>query len=181
MKSAIKAALIVAAAIVTTSASMPFAQAQSGGAAPTDPQIVGIVLAANQIDINYGKLALSKSNDKDVRGFAQQMITDHASLQKAVRDLGAKLKVTPADSDTSTSLNKQAKETTAKLKKLNGQAFDKAYVENEIAFHKAVINANDNVLIPSAKNSELKSALEGARPLFQGHLEHVEHIQSALQ
>jgi putative membrane protein len=180
MKSAIKASLIVAAAMITASASMPGAQAQSNGAAPSDPQIVGIVVAANQIDIDYGKLALSKSKDQAVRSFAQQMITDHSSLQKAVGDLGAKLKVTPASSDTSKALNKQAKETTSKLKKLSGSAFDKAYVANEIAFHKAVINANDNVLIPSAKNGELKSALEGARPLFQGHLEHVENIQSTL-
>lgn len=181
MKSATKSAFIVAAAIVAISASSPLAKAQSSGAAPSDPQIVGIVVAANQIDIDYGKLALSKSKNPEVRVFAQQMVTDHSSLQKAVGDLGAKLKVTPAASDTSKSLNQQAKSTTAKLKKLKGAAFDKAYVENEIAFHKAVINANDNVLIPSAKNSELKSALEGARPLFQGHLEHVEHMQSALQ
>lgn len=156
----------------------PFAQAQ--GAAPTDPQIVGIVVAANNIDIDYGKLALKKSRNKEVKGFAQQMITDHTALQKAVSDLGAKLKVTPADSDTSKSLKSQSEETTAKLKGLTGKAFDKAYIANEIGFHKAVMNANETVLIPNAQNADLKSALQGAQPLFQGHLEHAEKVQAAL-
>src|SRR6516225_9538517 len=75
------------------------ANAQSD--APSDPQIVGIVSAADQIDINYAKLALSKTNDKQVKDFAQQMITDHTSVQKAVADLAANhsLNVKPLLSD----------------------------------------------------------------------------------
>ena len=61
-------------------------------------------IAANDIDINYGKLALSKTKDKDVHAFAQQMVTDHSAVQKSVMDLGAKLHVTPADSPTTASL-----------------------------------------------------------------------------
>src|ERR1035437_1683642 len=96
-----------------------------GQAPPTDPQIVGIVVAANQIDIDYGKLALSKTHNQQVHDFAQQMITDHSALQKSVFDLGAKLHVTPADSDTSASLKKQAAETTAHLKSLKGAACER--------------------------------------------------------
>jgi putative membrane protein len=148
--------------------------------APTDPQIVGIVVAANQIDIDYGNLALSRAHNPEVRKFAQQMVTDHSALQKSVFALGAKLHVTPADSDTQTSLKKQAAETLAHLKTLSGKAFDKAYVDNEVGYHKAVINAVTTVLIPNAQNAELKSALQSAAPLFQGHLEHAQHIQSEL-
>jgi putative membrane protein len=147
---------------------------------PTDPQIVGIVVAANQIDIDAGKLAISKTHNKQVHDFAQQMITDHSALQKAVFKLGAKLHVAPANSDTSASLKKQATETTAHLKMLTGAAFDKAYVDNEVGYHKAVIGAVSTVLIPNAQNAELKSALTGAAPLFQGHLEHAEHLQADL-
>ncbi len=88
--------------------------------------------------------------------------------------------MTPADSDTSKSLQAQAKETTAKLKSLKGAAFDKAYVDNEVAYHTAVINAVSTVLIPNAKNAELKGALEAAAPLFQGHLAHAKNIQASL-
>jgi putative membrane protein len=152
----------------------------SAQAPPTDPQIVGIVVTANQIDIDAGKLAISKTHNKQVHDFAQQMIIDHSALQKSVFNLGAKLHVAPADSDTSASLKKQATETTAHLKTLTGAAFDKAYIDNEVGYHKAVIGAVGTVLIPNAQNAELKSALTGAAPLFQGHLEHAEHLQAGL-
>lgn len=155
------------------------AQAQSAPA-PTDPQIVGIVVAANQIDIDHGKLALKKAKDPQVHDFAQQMITDHTAVLKSVNDLGAKLKVTPESSDTAKSLKSQAAETTKKLNRLKGKAFDKAYIDSEVAYHKAVIDAVSKVLIPNAQNAELKKALEDTAPAFQGHLEHAEKIQSAL-
>jgi putative membrane protein len=175
-----KPVALLAAAMTCAAISVSTARAQSSAAGPSDPQIVGIVVAANQIDIDYAKLALSKSKNKQVREFAQQMVTDHSALQKSVADLGAKLKVTPADSDTSKSLKSQARETTAKLKGLEGKDFDKAYIDNEIAFHKLVINANSSTLIPNADNAELKSALTSAQPLFQGHLEHAQKVQEAL-
>jgi len=156
-------------------------KAQSGGA-PTDPQIVGIVTAADQIDINYAKLALSKTKNREVRDFAQQMITDHhTSVQNSVNGLAAKLNVTPADSGTSNSLNAQTQQMMQKLQGLRGKAFEKAYIDNEVAYHQAVINATKTVLIPSAQNAELKSALEGATPLFEGHLQHAERVQSAIE
>lgn len=148
--------------------------------APSDPQIVGIVVAANQIDIDYAKIALAKSKNKEVREFAQQMVTDHNAVQKSVFDLGAKLKVKPADSDTQKSLNDGAAKERAELKKLKGVAFNKAYIDNEVAYHQAVIDAVSKTLIPSAQNAELKQALIGAAPAFQGHLEHAKKVQSDL-
>ena len=154
------------------------AQAQ---APPNDPQIVGIVIAANTVDINYSKLALSKTKNKQIHDFAQQMLTDHSAVRKSVMDLGAKLHVTPADSPTADSLKKQATETMSKLKGLSDKAFDKAYVDNEVAYHTAVIDAVSKVLIPNAPNAEVKAALTGAAPLFTGHLEHAKMIQSTMQ
>jgi putative membrane protein len=171
----------VFAVVVASAATFQLLGQAQAAAAPTDPQIVGIVVAANQIDIDYGKLALSKSKNKEIRDFAQQMVTDHSALQKSVFDLGAKLKVKPEDSDTSKSLKSQSEDTTRKLKPLKGKAFDKAYIDNEVAFHKAVMNANSSVLIPNAQNAELKAALQGAQLLFQGHLEHAEKVQAALE
>lgn len=168
----------IATAIVAVVTLNTPAQAQ---AAPTDPQIVGIVVAANQIDIDYAKPALAKSRTKHIRDFAQQMVADHSALQKSVFDLGAKLNVTPAESDTSNALKAQAKETAGKLKAIRGKAFDTAYIDNEIAYHQAVIDTVNKVLIPNARNAELKSALTGSIPLFQGHLEHAKNVQAALK
>lgn len=149
----------------------------NGADGPTDPQIVGIVVAANQIDIDYGKLALSKSRNKQVREFAQRMVTDHSAVQKSVFELAGKLGVKGEDSAISIGLKTAARETTAKLQSLKGKEFDKFYLDNEAAYHKAVTDAVESVLIPNAQNAELKSALVGAQPLFLKHLEHARHAQ----
>lgn len=181
MKFRFKGMVTVVTALVCAGALSVAGRAQGADAAPTDPQIVGIVVGANQIDIDYAQLALRKSKNKEVREFAQQMETDHSALQKAVGNLGAKLNVTPAESDTSKALKTQAEQTTEHLKTLHGSAFDKAYVDNEVGYHKAVIQAVSTVLIPNAQNDELKKALQGAAPLFQGHLQHAEMVQQHLQ
>ena len=162
-------------ALAATSFVQPEARAADG---PSDPQIVGIVLAADQIDVNYGNIALAKSKDKKVRDFAQRMVTDHSAVQQSVIGLAAKLGVTAEDSPTSEGLQGGARDVTAKLNSLQGKAFDKFYIDNEVSYHKTVTDAVDAVLIPSARNSELKSALEGAKPLFLKHEEHARMVQS---
>lgn len=148
---------------------------------PSDAQIVGIVQAANRIDINLAKLALTKTKDPQVKEFANQMISDHTNLEKSVGDLAKKLGVTPEQSDTSKQLKRQAADEMKKLRSLQTKAFDKGYVSHEIAFHQAVIDAATTTLIPNAKNAELKSALEQAAPLLQGHLQHARQLQQSLQ
>ncbi|MEO6964972.1 MAG: DUF4142 domain-containing protein [Acidobacteriaceae bacterium] len=167
-------------AIACVVAFSPITQAQDNTTKLTDPQIAGIVVAANEIDINWAKMALSKSKNKEVRGFAEQMVRDHSTLLKSVEDLATKLNVTPASSDMGNSIGAQSKETTTKLEALKGKAFNKAYIDNEIAFHKEVIDATNSTLIPDAQNEELKGALENAVPLFQGHLEHAENVAAEL-
>jgi putative membrane protein len=180
MQSRRKALWAVATMIVAVALHPAIANPRGGGA-PTDPQIVGAVEAANQIDINYAKLAMSKAKDKQVKDFAQQMITDHSAVQKSMRDLAAKLNMFPVDSQTSNSLKKEAQETMLKLHRLKGKEFDKAYIDSEVAFHQRVINATKTVLIPNAQNDELKKALQGAEPLFEGHLQHAQRVQSAIE
>src|SRR5215469_7648028 len=147
---------------------------------PSDANIGAIVLAANQIDIDYAKIALTKSKNKEVRDFAQQMITDHEAVLKSVIELAGKLNLTPVENETSQSLKDKSVETTAKLNGLHGEAFNKFYIDNEVAYHKLVIDAVSGVLIPSAQNPQLKSALEGAQPLLVGHLEHARNVQATV-
>lgn len=151
--------------------------AQPGG--PTDPQIAAIVVAANQVDIDAGKLAKSRTHDKEVKAFAQQMITDHTSVNKQAGDLVKKLGVKPESNPTSESLKKGGDENLANLKKLKGKEFDKAYIDHEVEYHQQVLDAVDKTLIPSAKNPELKALLEKVRPAFVAHLDHAKHLQMA--
>ena len=96
------------------------------GTAPTDPQIASIVVTANQVDIDAGKLAESKAHSKEVKKFAKQMVTDHSAVNKAAVALVTRLKVKPEDNDTSQGLKKAGDDNIAKLKGLKGAAFDKA-------------------------------------------------------
>jgi len=153
------------------------AHAQQG---PTDPQIAAIVVTANQVDIDAGKLAKSKGHSKDVKQFAQQMITDHSSVNKSATDLVKKLHVKPEPNETSDSLKKGGNDNLASLKKLKGAEFDKAYVNHEVDYHQSVLDAMDKTLIPSARNAELKALLVKVRPAFVAHLDHAKHIQSQL-
>ena len=148
--------------------------------APNDAQIAAIVVTANQVDIDAGKFAQSRSQAKGVKAFAQQMVTDHTAVNKSAVDLVTKLKVTPEDNDTARGLKKGGDDNLAQLKTQSGAAFDKAYVDHEVAYHEAVIEALDKTLIPSAKNSELKALLEKSRPAFVAHLEHAKHLQASL-
>jgi len=156
------------------------ALALAQGKGPSDPQIAHIVVTANQIDIDAGKIAKSKSKNKEVQAFAQQMITDHGAVNKQAVALAKKLGVKPEDNDTSKSLKKGAQENVANLKKLKGAEFDKAYVDHEVAYHQAVLDAIDKVLVPSAQNAELKGLIEKVRPAFQAHLDHAKHLQGDL-
>ena len=148
--------------------------------APNDAQIASIVVTANQVDINAGKLAQRKAKNAEVKAFARQMITDHTGVNKQAVALVTKLKVTPEDNATSQSLATGGMDNLKNLKTLKGAAFDKAYVDHEVAYHQQVIEAIDKTLIPSAQNAELKALLVAVRPAFVGHLEHAQQIQGTL-
>jgi len=152
-----------------------------GAAKPTDPQIAHIAYTAGQLDITAAKQALSKSKNKAVVGFAEDMVRDHEAVNKQALDLVKKLKVTPEDNDTSRALSKQAADKLAELTKLNGAEFDKAYVANEVAYHKTVNGALETTLIPSAGNPELRSLLQTGLKVFQGHEQHAEHVAAELK
>ena len=148
---------------------------------PSDPQIAHIAYTAGVIDVDAAKQALQKSKNKDVRAFAEDMVRDHEAVNKQALDLVKKLKVKPEDNDTSKALSKAAAAKKAELAKLTGAAFDKAYVDNEVAFHKTVDNALEKTLIPSANNAELKSLLQTGLKIFQGHQQHAEHVAAGLK
>lgn len=157
------------------------AYAQSAAdAAPTDPQIAAIVVTANQVDIDAGKLALRMGRNKEVKAFAQTMVRDHTGVNQAASDLVRKLNVTPEPNATSEALKQGGDENVSKLKMLKGKAFDKAYVSHEVAYHQAVLDAMDKTLIPDAKNADLKALLVKVRPAFVAHLDHAKHLQAEL-
>jgi putative membrane protein len=148
---------------------------------PNDAQIAAIVVAANTVDIEAGKLAESKTKNKEVRAFAERMVADHSGVNKQAVALVTKLHVTPEENDTSKSLTQGGAATRDKLKGLSGAAFDKAYVDNEVSYHQTVLDAIDKTLLPSASNTELKALLAKVRPAIAAHLEHAKHMQAQMK
>lgn len=147
---------------------------------PTDPQIAAIVVTANQVDIDAGKLAEQKAEGAEVKAFAKRMVTDHTGVNQAAVGLAQKLHLTPESNATSEGLKQGGDANMAALSKLSGPAFDKAYIDHEVAYHESVLDALDKVLIPGAQNAQLKALLVKVRPAFVDHLNHAKMIQSSL-
>ena len=148
---------------------------------PNDAQIAAIVVTANQVDIDAGKLAESKATSPEVKAFGKQMVTDHTGVNKQATELVTKLGVKPEDNPTAQSLKSGGADNVRALTALSGAAFDKAYVDHEVAYHQQVLDAVDKTLIPSAQNAELKALLVKVRPAFVAHLEHAKQLQTSLK
>ncbi|HEX2853936.1 MAG TPA: DUF4142 domain-containing protein [Opitutaceae bacterium] len=161
----------------------PFVSFAASSAAPAlnDANIAAIVVVANQIDIDAGKLAQKSASHAEVKGLGDMMVRDHTAVNQQAVDLVTKLKVTPQDNDLSKKLKADAEKTYDGLKAKKGAEFDRAYVANEIAYHEAVISVVETMLIPGAKNAELKALLQQVLPAFHAHLAHAKHVQSLLK
>jgi putative membrane protein len=173
--------MLVRLSAAITAACLFAAPGFAQGAKPTDPQIAHVAYTAGQIDITAAKQAIAKSKNKAVLAFARDMLRDHEAVNKQALALVKKLNVTPEDNDTSRGLAKEAADKQAELAKLSGAAYDRAYIANEVAYHKTVNGALETVLIPAATNAELKALLQTGLKIFQGHQQHAEHTAAAVK
>ncbi len=146
----------------------------------TDPEIAHVAVTANSIDSAAARFALTKTTNDQVKAFANTMITDHTSVNQQAVALATRLHVTPADNATSRSLKQGANQAHANLARLRGAAFDKAYMDREVAYHQAVLDAIDKVLIPQSQNADLKQLLTNVRPAVATHLAHARELRASL-
>jgi putative membrane protein len=152
------------------------ATAGYGTSGPTDPQIAHIAYTAGEIDVAAARQALAKSHNREVRAFAELMVRDHEAVNKQAVALVTRLHVAPEANPTSAALSRDAKAKLARYARLSGAAFDRAYVANEVGYHKIVNGALEGTLIPNAHNGELKSLLETGLTLFREHQHHAEAL-----
>lgn len=151
------------------------------GAALDDPTIVAIFDAANTWDIETSQVAHKKSKNKDVLAFADMMIKDHTAVRKLGRDLATKLKVTPTPPGKDFALAIDHVDAMKKLESTTGAAFDKAYIDHEVTYHQAVIDAVTKQLLPATKNAELKDLENKVAPNFVAHLAAGKEVQKKLE
>ncbi|KAA9332894.1 DUF4142 domain-containing protein [Adhaeribacter soli] len=144
----------------------------------TDPEIASVAVVANQIDIDHARLAQEKTQNTEVLNFAQTMITDHQAVIDQATALVKKLNVTPKENQLSRKLQTDSENSMKMLRAKSGSAFDQAYIDHEVTYHKAVISTVENTLIPNAKNAELKALLQNILPSLRAHLEHAQMLKT---
>ena len=144
----------------------------------SDAEIAAIVVTANQVDIDAGKLAVSKASSDKVKAFAKLMVTDHTGVNKAATELVTRLKVTPQHSATSKALQAGGDKNIAHLKTLAGAEFDRAYIAHEYAYLAAIKDAQAKTLSPGASSAVGKALLVKVRPAFVAHRDHAKSLQS---
>ncbi len=176
MNRSLKALLVLAAPVLTT----PLFPADLTAQTLDDASIAHIAVTANQLDITGAKQALAKTSNPEIRSFAETMVRDHEGVIAQAAALAGRLGVTPTDNDVSRGLASQAQSVRERLAGLTGAAFDRAYMENEVAYHEAVISAVEETLVPNTSNAELKTLLQNVVPALRAHLEHARRVHAEL-
>ena len=163
---------------------LAFAPPAARSAAPpqqslTDANIVAIFDAANTADIETGELGAKRAKDQRVRDLGHMFAEAHRTVRQQGRDLAKKLGVTPVlPAGDRGAAQHQAAMTALKAK--SNADFDKAFLDHEIAYHQAVIDAVTTTLLPAIQNAELKQFVTQVAPAFQGHLEQAKALRKAL-
>lgn len=158
------------------------AQAQAQDiAAMSDTEYAHIAYTADNIDIRYAHLALALSKNPDIHEFANTMIRDHEAVNEAALGLLDKLGASATDNAVSKSLDERADKIIAGFVKLDGMAFDKAYADNELAYHQEVNALVEGTMIPNIDNAEVKALFEQGLEIFKAHEKHAEMMVKGLK
>lgn len=158
-------------------------QRESADAPPSDRDIAAIFLAANNTDVSYAQVAMApgRTTNPEVLEFARRMFSDHSGLNKAAVDLYSTTGITPRDHRISLDFRDESAAKRDTLRERTGTVFDSTYMAIEVRYHTRLLSALDDLLIPSAKNAELKGLLTRVRPAVAAHLEHATRVQAGLK
>jgi putative membrane protein len=178
---AIVAAVVSTAGVVSarTTAATPPSAAHARSYGLDDPTIVAIFDEANTADIETGGLAKKKGSSREVREFGAMLVRDHSAVRKQGRDLAKKLGVTPTAPTPDQGMKDHAA-AMKHLRALHGAAFDHAFLQHEVAYHKAVIDAVTNTLLPAIQNADVKAMVVKVAPAFQAHMLAAENLDKKL-
>jgi len=149
--------------------------------APTlsDTNIFALLDEANAADSAGGDMASKKGTSAQVKDFGRMMMRDHHSLRKAGQDLAKKLNITPTPPSGDT-LQASAQKAADSLNAMpKGAAWDKAYIDHEVAVHQSVLNLLQTAQ-GAAHDTSLKALITKAIPNIQAHLTKAQDIQGKL-
>lgn len=145
-----------------------------------DGQLIAIYNQVNTFDVETGALAVERAHSDEVRALGRMVTTDHTAVKANAEALAATLGVDvvlPPGRDAAEDEHQAALE---RMQSLSGEAFDRAYLDHEVAFHTAAIAAVKDVLIPAAEHDELVDFMTEVLPGFEHHLAETIRVREAL-
>lgn len=160
---------LLAALALAVASSVPARPIEAQGAPLDDPTIVAIFDAANSWDVETGRLAVRKGASREVRDFGAMLVRDHTTVRQQGRDLATRLRVTPTP-PRDFAMARDHAAALRRLGALSGRSFDRAFLEHEVAYHKAVIEAVTTTLLPALENEEVRALVTRVAPAFQAHM-----------
>ena len=141
--------------------------------------VAGIVMTANEGEVQQGQAAASRASSAEVRSFAQMMVTDHTNALNMARDHFSRAGVTPGENATTQCLRENSRGTITNLATYSGSAFDRAYIQSQVDLHQWLLTALDNSLIPSTAGAT-RTLLETQRASVAAHLDHARRLLNTL-
>jgi putative membrane protein len=160
-------------------AARPKIEVRRGGSHTSgDGSALGLYLMSNDVAVSYSKLAYTTSDNPDIKAFARRMLNDHGQMLAAARALVTDGEIEPSDNRLALALRGASVEQRDSLRALTGQAFDNAYIANEIAYHTRLLSMLDEELLAHARNDQLRELIETMRPVISAHLAHAEQLRS---
>jgi putative membrane protein len=145
-----------------------------------DPTIVAIFDAANTYDMETGSLAVSKGHSRAVRDFGAMLVRDHRNVRVQGRKLAKSLHVTPTP-PRDFALAKAHVSAMRSLRAAKGKAFDRAFLQHEVDFHNAVIDAVTKTLLPATQNAQLKDLETKVAPAFVAHRDRAQSLLDGMK
>jgi putative membrane protein len=165
-------ALIVAAAVALAGTSVIHAQKPG---TPGDQSFVQKMAQGNAAEVETGQLALQKSKNTEVKQFAQMMVDDHRKAGDDLKGLAQRKNITVTTQPTA-----DAKATKERLSKLDGAAFDRAYIDAMVDGHREVVAAVRSESL-SGMDPDVKAWAAKTLPTIETHLMHAQEVERSLE
>lgn len=147
----------------------------------TDANIAAVASASNQDEIQSSQVALSKGENAQVKQFAQRMVDDHTRMEQEMQTVLQSKGIAPQDNPQSTGMKQAAQSAIQALQGMSGRQLDSAYVAHQVRAHQATLQALETMLIPNARDPQMKAMLETARPAVAQHLADAQKLQGSIR
>lgn len=152
--------------------------AQTTSIPASDAEIAEVLMTVNDAEIDSSRIAGQRAQSEEVKAFAKLMVQVHKASSKETKTLIRKEKMKNKGSDLSQTLQGEAKNLIKSLKDADTAAFDKTYVDQQVAMHQQALSLMNETLIPNTKNADLKAHLEKTRVATIEHLANAKNLQA---